>query len=82
MERHASNILGQAKQSLLSYVLSLFLVAIFLILWMLRKKGVTAIEVELVLLPLIIDSLQSIALQNLQRRSPLLRFLKVTPYIH
>ena len=32
---------------------------------MLRKKGVNAIDVEIVLLPIIIDSLQIIALANI-----------------
>jgi hypothetical protein len=44
---------------------------------MLRKKGVNAIEVEIVILPLIIDSFQIMALANIQRKSTLHYFLRV-----
>jgi len=53
------------------------LTAIFVVLWMLRKKGVNAIEVEIVILPLIIDSFQIMALANIQRKSTLHYFLRV-----
>jgi hypothetical protein len=49
----------------LSLVLTQVLTAIFVVLWMLRKKGVNAIEVEIVILPLIIDSFQIMALANI-----------------
>jgi hypothetical protein len=56
IEKHSPGVLGHAKQNVLSLVLTQILTAIFVILWMLRKKGVNAIEVEIVLLPLIINS--------------------------
>ena len=56
IEKHSPGVLGQAKQNVLSLVLTQILTAVFVVLWMLRKKGVNAIEVEIVLLPLIIDS--------------------------
>jgi hypothetical protein len=70
-------VVGQARQNVLSLVVTQVMAALFLILWMLRKKGINAIEVEIVLLPLIFDSLQTIALANIQRKLPLNRFLKV-----
>jgi hypothetical protein len=57
IEKHSLGLVGQAKQNVLSLVLSQIMTAIFVILWMLRKKGVDAIEVEIVFLPLIVDSL-------------------------
>jgi len=77
IEKHSPGVLGQAKQNVLSLVLTQVLTAIFVVLWMLRKKGVNAIEVEIVLLPLIIDSFQIMALANIQRKSPLHHFLRV-----
>ena len=50
---------------MLSLVVTQVMTAIFVILWMLRKKGVDAIEVEIVILPLIVDALQSVALSNI-----------------
>ena len=48
--------MGHARQNIISLVVTQIMHAIFLILWMLKKKGVEAITAEIVLIPLIIDS--------------------------
>ena len=45
----------------MSYVLTLGCLSVFLILLMLYKKGVIGIDIEVVMLPLVIEALQSIA---------------------
>ncbi len=57
LEKFSFQIMGRARQTVLSYAFHLFLLSIFLILLVLRKKGLDAIEVEIVLIPLVIDSL-------------------------
>jgi len=65
VDKHSSGVMGHARQNVLSLVVTQVMTAIFAILWMLRKKGVDAIEAEIVLLPLIVDALQSVALSNI-----------------
>jgi hypothetical protein len=60
------------------YVLSLGCLSVFLILLMLYKKGVNGIDIEIVMLPLVIEALQSIAVQNIHSKSPLDKYLKVS----
>jgi len=81
MENYQFQIIGKARQTILSYSLTVFLISIFLILNLLRKRGLKAIEVEIVLLPLFIDSLQKIALENIYLRSQVHRHLKVFSYL-
>jgi uncharacterized membrane protein len=57
IDKYSFQILGLARQTVLSYVLSLFLLSIFVIILMLRRRGINAIEVEVILLPLVIDAL-------------------------
>jgi hypothetical protein len=65
VDKHSPGVMGHARQNVLSLVVTQVMTAIFAILWMLRKKGVDAIEAEIVLLPLIVDALQSVALSKI-----------------
>jgi hypothetical protein len=76
MEKYNFQLIAQSKQTVLSYLFTIFCISIFLMLHMFRKKGGhDYLIVEFVFIPLGIDCLQTIALANIHLRLPLYRHL-------
>lgn len=75
MDKYNFQLIAQSKQTVLSYLFTIFCLSVFLILHMYRKKGHDYIIVEFVFIPLGIDCLQTIAMVNMHLRLPLYRHL-------
>lgn len=75
MEKYNFQLLAQAKQTVFAYLFTLICVSLFLMLQMFRKKGYEIIMVEIVVIPLIIESMMTIVLSYNHMCLPLYKHL-------